>query len=201
VEHTVQDLELGDRAAAMFDEPGMQPLEVLGDSRRHPAVAPGQQADEVWPAALDLLEAVGKQLAFGLLLGGDAPAQIDLGPRDAARLAALAQLGEDPLDQDFVIVLHVAKRRRDEDADVPRHQPTSTPGLRMPCGSSARLTAASASPNSGGRSRSYHGRWIRPTAWWCVMVPPAAARASEAADLIARHCASSPPGRSAPTKV
>ena len=51
---------------------------------------------------------------------------------------------------------------------------TSTPGLRIPAGSSAALAARSASANGSGRWRSYQGRWSRPTAWWWVIVPPAA---------------------------
>src|ERR1700675_3312469 len=63
-------------------------------------------------------------------------------------------------------------------------QSISTPGLRIPAGSSAGLAARSARANSGGRSRSYQGRCSLPTAWWCVMVAPLAASASEAARLI-----------------
>ena len=41
---------------------------------------------------------------------------------------------------------------------------TSTPGLRMPRGSSAFFAARSASANGSGRCWSYQGRWSRPTA-------------------------------------
>ena len=40
-----------------------------------------------------------------------------------------------------------------------------TPGLSRPAGSRRCLAAASASPNSAGRCRSYQGMWSRPTAW------------------------------------
>src|SRR6266849_1079345 len=70
-----------------------------------------------------------------------------------------------------------------------------TPGLSTPAGSSADLAAASAAAKPAGRSRSYHGRWSRPTAWWCVIVPPRRRIASEAACLIAAHCSSSAPRR------
>ena len=36
------------------------------------------------------------------------------------------------------------------------------------------LAARSAAANGSGRWRSYQGRWSRPTAWWWVIVPPAA---------------------------
>jgi hypothetical protein len=39
-----------------------------------------------------------------------------------------------------------------------RHGSMRTPGLSRPCGSSAFFAARSASANSGGRCRSYHGR-------------------------------------------
>ncbi len=51
---------------------------------------------------------------------------------------------------------------------------TSTPGLRIPAGSTAALAACSASANGSGRWRSYQGRWSRPTAWWWVIVAPCA---------------------------
>ena len=40
----------------------------------------------------------------------------------------------------------------------------STPGLSNPSGSKVALAALSAAANNGGRWRSYHGRWSRPTA-------------------------------------
>jgi hypothetical protein len=51
--------------------------------------------------------------------------------------------------------------RRVHDAVTPSSR---TPGFITPAGSRARLTAVSACPKSIGRSRSYHGRWVRPTA-------------------------------------
>ena len=45
------------------------------------------------------------------------------------------------------------------------HGSSSTPGLRMPAGSSADLAARKAAANGSGRCRSYQGRWSRPTAW------------------------------------
>ena len=47
------------------------------------------------------------------------------------------------------------------------------------------------SPTSAGM----YGAWSRPTAWWCVIVPPVATIASHAAVLTARHCSISAPGR------
>jgi len=71
----------------------------------------------------------------------------------------------------------------------------STPGLRMPSGSTAALAARSAAANGSGRCRSYQGLWSRPTAWWWVIVPPAASTASDAARLIASHWVTSAPRR------
>src|SRR5215207_1595931 len=78
---------------------------------------------------------------------------------------------------------------------------TSTPGLRMPWGSTAAFAARSAAANGSGRWRSYQGRWSRPTAWWWVIVPPAAAIASEAAALTSSHCSSSAPRRAGASTV
>jgi hypothetical protein len=44
------------------------------------------------------------------------------------------------------------------------HGSISTPGLRIPVGSTAAFAARSASANASGRWRSYQGRWSRPTA-------------------------------------
>ena len=41
---------------------------------------------------------------------------------------------------------------------------TTTPGLRMPAGSSVCLAAVNATANASGRCLSYQGRWSRPTA-------------------------------------
>ena len=50
-----------------------------------------------------------------------------------------------------------------------------------PAGSQRSLTArSSSSPRSPISSRRY-GAWSRPTAWWCVIVPPAATIARVAA--------------------
>ena len=79
-----------------------------------------------------------------------------------------------------------------------RSQPTRTPGLSMPSGSSAAFAARSARANGSGRSLSYHGRWSRPTAWWWVMVPPWARIASLATRLQVipdLHLGATPAGR------
>ena len=55
-----------------------------------------------------------------------------------------------------------------------RHGSIRTPGFRMPAGSTADFAARSAAAKGSGRWRSYQGLWSRPTAWWCVIVPPAA---------------------------
>src|SRR5215216_5449920 len=81
------------------------------------------------------------------------------------------------------------------------HGSISTPGLRMPAGSTAALAARRAAANGSGRWRSYHGRWSRPTAWWCVTVPPAAAIASEAARFTSPQCSSSAPRRAGASTV
>ena len=88
-------------------------------SGRDPAVAFAEDADEERAAAIDLGEADGQDVAaLGLLLG-DAPAQIDLAPGDAALFAELAELGEDPFDQLLAFGEQVAERGRHKDADNP----------------------------------------------------------------------------------
>ena len=63
-------------------------------------------------------------------------------------------------------------RPRGEAGSLSARVGSSTPGLRMPAGSSVRLAAPSAAAKTSGRWRSYQGRWSRPTAWWWVIVPP-----------------------------
>ena len=60
----------------------------------------------------------------------------------------------------------------------------------IPAGSSRSFAARSTSIPSGPVSAVSHWRWSRPIAWWCVIVPPFARTASEAAVLAARHWAS-----------
>src|SRR4051812_22818706 len=69
----------------------------------------------------------------------------------------------------------------------------STPGLSRPSGSSAAFAARHAAANGSGRCASYQRRWSRPTAWWCVIVPPAASTAAPATALTACHCSTSAP--------
>ena len=78
---------------------------------------------------------------------------------------------------------------------------SSTPGLRIPAGSTAAFAPRNAAANGPGRCASYHGRWSRPTAWWWVIVPPAARIASEAARMTALHWAASSPRRAGATQV
>ena len=61
----------------------------------------------------------------------------------------------------------VATARRRSEHRPPRtaHPPygsISTPGFRIPAGSTSRFAARSASANGSGRCRSYQGRWSRP---------------------------------------
>src|SRR3954453_13493746 len=76
-----------------------------------------------------------------------------------------------------------------------RYAVATTPGLRIPAGSTARFAAANALANGAGRCAAYQGWWSRPAAWWCVIVPPAASTASLAAAFTSSHCASSLPRR------
>src|SRR5207244_11701512 len=92
-------------------------------------------------------------------------------------------------------ILEVPLRLAVAKEDQLGHGSMSTPGLRMPRGSRAAFAAPSAAAKPAGRSRSYHGRWSRPTAWGWVIVPPRARMAAAAAGLIAAHCSSSAPGR------
>src|SRR4029453_17993013 len=72
---------------------------------------------------------------------------------------------------------------------------TSTPGLSTPVGSRSALTARSTDAPSSRIWGTSHGLWSVPTAWWWVMVAPAATIASLAAALAASHWATaSSPG-------
>src|SRR5206468_741532 len=71
----------------------------------------------------------------------------------------------------------------------------STPGFSSAAGSSALLAALRAPAKRSGRWLSYQRRWSRPTAWWWVIVAPAAMSASLAAALISAHWVSSSPRR------
>src|ERR1041385_5425696 len=82
------------------------------------AMRVSEEADEEGSAAVEFAEAEARDLAALELCIGDAPTQVDLMPGHVARLAQLAQAWEDVLDQMLALTLHVAKRRRDEDADL-----------------------------------------------------------------------------------
>ena len=120
VEHAVEDLDLGHRRVGEVAQPRQLRGEVVRQRFGHPAVPLADEPDEVRAAAVDLGEADRQHRAFGLLLVGHAPAQVDLGERHAALLAQLPDRREDPLDQLLALVLHVAKRRRHEHPDRPR---------------------------------------------------------------------------------
>ena len=62
---------------------------------------------------------------------------------------------------------------------------SSFPGFMIPAGSQCALTARSSC--EVGLPSPTHGAWSRPTAWWWVIVAPAAAIASLAARFAARH--------------
>jgi len=87
------------RTVDHFSERGFRFEERFRNLLRHPAVALAEQADERGPAALDYLEAQGQNLAFGLSLVRNTPAEFHLFPCDAAALAQSEQLWEVPLDQ------------------------------------------------------------------------------------------------------
>src|SRR5262245_42417424 len=74
----------------------------------HPAVALAQQAEEERPTPIDLVQADADDLALPGLLFRHAPAQVYFPPNDAALLAELPQLWENPLDQDLPLFVHVA---------------------------------------------------------------------------------------------
>jgi hypothetical protein len=57
----------------------------------------------------------------------------------------------------------------------------------IPAGSHRSFSARSTSTPSSPASAAIHGAWSRPTAWWWVIVPPAATIASVAFALSARH--------------
>src|SRR5438876_691389 len=61
-------------------------------------------------------------------------------------------------------VLEVPLRLAVAEQDQVGHGSMSTPGLRIPRGSRAAFAAPRPAAKPAGRSRSYHGRWARPTA-------------------------------------
>ena len=83
-----------------------------------------------------------------------------------------------------------ADRRRRERAaaaaDDARSHGSSAPGLRIPFGSSARLTRRSSSSPPAPSSRSRNRAFSRPTPWWCVSVPPVSWQAATASSQAAR---------------
>jgi hypothetical protein len=96
--------------------------EIIGDTFgirwwRRPSVAFTEDADEVWPAAIDLIEAdADDPVALGLFLG-DSPAKIDIGERDASFAAEGADFRKDLLDKVLALFLQVAEGRADEHAE------------------------------------------------------------------------------------
>ena len=85
------------------------------------------------------------------------------------RAHAAADLGEQVAGLELAVALVDARHgaAKDSSARLRRRsaQSKSTPGFSTPAGSSSRLAARSARAKASGRSRSYQGRWSRPTAW------------------------------------
>ncbi len=63
-------------------------------------------------------------------------------------------------------------------------------GVHDPGRIQARLGGADQVEPERPTSAAIQGAWSRPIAWWCVIVPPLAMIASQAATLAARHCSS-----------
>jgi hypothetical protein len=80
----MEDLQLRDRALALLSQPGLTLERPPGYPLRHPPVPLAQHADEVRPAAADLLQADRQHLALRRGLLGDTPAQVDVAPDHAS---------------------------------------------------------------------------------------------------------------------
>ena len=114
------DFKLGEAALPVLFQPGLDFDQLGVDLFRNESVALAEEADEVRPAAIDLRQTDGQDLApLGLLLG-DPPAQIDFDKLHAAFPTAPPQLREGKLHQPVPFFLHVAKGGGDEDADAAR---------------------------------------------------------------------------------
>ena len=70
----MEDFERRHGLMEVLSEPGLRLEERFRNLLRHPAVTFAQEANEVWPAMLDFLEAQRQNLAFGLGLVRHAPA-------------------------------------------------------------------------------------------------------------------------------
>ena len=82
----MQNLQLGDaRPALVLSQPWLpfKQLWLVEISRRHPAMAFAEQANEVGPAAIDLPQAQRKRLSLLGLLLRHPPAQVDVNQLDA----------------------------------------------------------------------------------------------------------------------
>ena len=101
--------------------------------------------------------------------GGRPCASAPPSTRTATTAAAASAAGASPRRD--------VRHRRAVGAGRPRrrraHGSMSTPGLRMPPGSTACFAARSASANSSGAAGRTAGGACGPTAWWWVIVPPA----------------------------
>jgi hypothetical protein len=117
VEDGVDDLQLRDAPPRHLGQPRLALDEVGRVLIRDPTIAGAEQAEEVGPAAADFVEAGGQDLALGLALIGDAPAQVDLGPGHAALLAQFVELRKDSLDQFLPLLVHVAEGGGDKHAN------------------------------------------------------------------------------------
>src|SRR5580658_5375004 len=89
-----------------------------------------KQANEIRPAAVDLSQADGQSMTFGLLFIGDALAKVDIAPDDSTLLAQFAQLREDLLDQFLAHGMHVAEGRGNEYTELAAPWRSSTVKLR-----------------------------------------------------------------------
>ena len=115
-------------------------------------------------------DAGGLEREVGGLRGPHQHRGVELVDLPAAELLAggarlrLATRREGHVDPAGEAVLEVPLRLAVAEQDQVGHGSMSTPGFRMPRGSSAAFAAPRAAAKPAGRSRSYQGRWSRPTA-------------------------------------
>ena len=116
IESAIADFQLRDRSIWMLAQPGVcrQQSGRQGLGRRDPSVPLAEDAQEQWPAAIDLHQADRQHLAALRLLLCDPPSQVDIAPHDPPLGAEAAKLRKNKLEQLLALAVHVAERRGHE---------------------------------------------------------------------------------------
>jgi hypothetical protein len=96
--------------------------QLLGNGDAGLSITAPEKRQEEGPAAIDLFEAAVQYSSCSRLFIGDTPAKIDFGDRCSVLLEMMPQMRQRYLDQAFPLLMHVAKRGGEENAELRKSQ-------------------------------------------------------------------------------